>query len=163
MQNSDLTNESFHMKKVGQNFLGILNDLKRRPEDASKELGVSLEKLIDIIQGKELLSTEIITKAIKIWPVNVSDFHIIFDDTINGIKIMSTEESKLNPSIHFAGRFAGKEAIKKAVLSSGLLKQISMKDIEIISTKNIPRVSIELLNNHIELSISLQAASVKIS
>jgi len=99
MQNSDLTNESFHMKKVGQNFLGILNDLKRRPEDASKELGVSLEKLIDIIQGKELLSTEIITKAIKIWPVNVSDFHIIFDDTINGIKIMSTEESKLTSRI----------------------------------------------------------------
>ena len=63
-------------------------------------------------------------------------------------------ESKLNPAIHFAGRFAGKEAIKKAVLSSGLLKQISVKDIEIISSKNIPRVSIESLNNHIELSIS---------
>jgi len=95
MQNPDLTNESFHMKKVGQNFLGILNDLKRRPEDASNELDVPLEKIIDIIHGKELLSTEIITKAIKIWPVNVSDFHIIFDDTINGIKIMTTEESKL--------------------------------------------------------------------
>ena len=95
MQNPDLTNESFHMKKVGQNFLGILNDLKRRPEDASNELNVPLEKIIDIIHGKELLSTEIITKAIKIWPVNVSDFHIIFDDTINGIKIMTAEESKL--------------------------------------------------------------------
>ena len=63
-------------------------------------------------------------------------------------------ESKRTPAIHFAGRFAGKEAIKKAILSSGLLKRISMKDIEIISVKNIPRVSIQSLNNYIELSIS---------
>jgi len=63
-------------------------------------------------------------------------------------------ESKLNPAIHFAGRFAGKEAIKKAVLSSGLLKRISMKDIEIIPVNNIPRVKILSLDNHINLSIS---------
>ena len=27
-------------KRIGSNFLGILNDLKRRPEDAARELGV---------------------------------------------------------------------------------------------------------------------------
>ena len=63
-------------------------------------------------------------------------------------------ESKSNPAMHFAGRFAGKEAIKKAVLSSELLDRISMKDIKIISVNNIPKVSIKLLDNYINLSIS---------
>ena len=39
--------------KDGKNFLGILNDLKRRPEDAAKELGVSEEEIRLIINGKK--------------------------------------------------------------------------------------------------------------
>ena len=35
------------------------------------------------------------------------------------------------PSIHFAGRFAGKEAVKKALLTSGHFSSISLKEIEI--------------------------------
>ena len=41
MQESRHNDESLHMSKVGKNFLGILNDLKRRPEDAAKELGIT--------------------------------------------------------------------------------------------------------------------------
>ena len=41
-------------------------------------------------------------------------------------KIFTNEEIsycklKADPPVHFAGRFAGKEAIKKAILSSGIL------------------------------------------
>jgi holo-[acyl-carrier protein] synthase len=43
---------------------------------------------------------------------------------------------KVNPIIHFAGRFAAKEAITKALLSSEIVNSISMKSIEIISGKN---------------------------
>jgi len=32
-------------KRIGSNFLGILNDLKRRPEDAARELGVTTEEI----------------------------------------------------------------------------------------------------------------------
>ena len=85
--------------KSGQNFLGILNDLKRRPEDAAAELGISLEELTQIIDGKKTLSQEIIEKAVKIWPVNVSDFYIIYDDTPTGVKLMSAEESKMSSRI----------------------------------------------------------------
>ena len=35
--------------KSGQNFLGILNDIKRRPEDAAEELGVPLDEINAII------------------------------------------------------------------------------------------------------------------
>ena len=99
MQESPHNDESTHMSKVGKNFLGILNDLKRRPEDAAKELGIPLEQIQAIIDGKKLLSSEIIELAAKIWPVNVSDFYIIYDDTPTGIKSMSAEESKLSSRI----------------------------------------------------------------
>ena len=62
--------------------------------------------------------------------------------------------SKLNPAIHFAGRFAGKEAIKKALLSSDLLSKISMKEIEILSDKNIPKVIMPNLPCSVKISIS---------
>ena len=38
--------------KSGKNFLGILNDIKRRPEDAAKELQISLDEINSIINGK---------------------------------------------------------------------------------------------------------------
>ena len=63
MQESRHNDESTHMSKVGKNFLGILNDLKRRPEDAAKELGIPLEQIQAIIDGKKLLSSEIILKC----------------------------------------------------------------------------------------------------
>jgi len=105
MQESYGIKDSLHMVKVGKNFLGILNDIKRRPEDAAKELGVPLEHIQAIIEGKKLLSSEIIELAVKIWPVNVSDFYIIYDDTPTGIKSMSSEESKISSRImHRAGK-----------------------------------------------------------
>ena len=91
--------QSKELIKSGQNFLGILNDLKRRPEDAATELGISLEEITQIIDGEKILSQEIIEKAVKIWPVNVSDFYIIYDDTPTGVKLMSAEESKMSSRI----------------------------------------------------------------
>ena len=44
--------------------------------------------------------------------------------------------NKVDSFIHFAGRFAAKEAITKALLSSEKIDSINMKSIEIISGKN---------------------------
>ena len=85
--------------KSGKNFLGILNDIKRRPEDASDELQVPLEEIYAIIEGKEPLSPELISKAIKIWPVNARDFYIVQDDCPLGVKIMRAEESEKSSRI----------------------------------------------------------------
>jgi len=89
----------FELIKSGQNFLGILNDIKRRPEDAAKELDVSLEEILSIISGKKPISQEIINRAIKIWPVNTRDFYITKDDCPIGVKIMKSEESKKSSRI----------------------------------------------------------------
>ncbi|MBT3300551.1 MAG: holo-ACP synthase [Candidatus Marinimicrobia bacterium] len=42
-------------------------------------------------------------------------------------------QSKANPAIHFSGRFSAKEAIQKAIYSSGYKTIIPLKKIEIIS------------------------------
>ena len=81
-------------KRIGSNFLGILNDLKRRPEDAAEELGVSLAEINSIIEGKQELSFDLVSKAASIWPVNTRDFFIVRDDCETGIKIMTAVESK---------------------------------------------------------------------
>jgi len=86
--------ERLYRIQSGQNFLGILNDIKRRPVDAAKELEVDLEQIESIIQGKELISQELVDKAIKIWPINARDFFVIRDDTPLGVKIMRMEKSK---------------------------------------------------------------------
>lgn len=51
-------------------------------------------------------------------------------------------ESKEHPEIHFAGRFAAKEAIAKAIYQSGYDKIIPFSDIEILNdAEGRPQVS----------------------
>ena len=69
--------KNLELIRFGNYFLGILNDLKRRPEDAAKELNVSLEEIMDIINGRKEISSEIIARAAKIWPVNLRDFYLM--------------------------------------------------------------------------------------
>ena len=97
--------ESRENKRIGSNFLGILNDIKRRPSDAAKELKISNEEIQNIINGQSRLSSEIISKATKIWPVNARDFYIMHDDCPNGLKIMRCEDSvKSSRIMHRAGK-----------------------------------------------------------
>jgi len=94
MLKEDILVSKLDLIKSGQNFLGILNDIKRRPEDAARELSVSLEEINAIISGKKIISQEIVNKALKIWPVNARDFYTVHDDCPLGIKIMRAEDSK---------------------------------------------------------------------
>ena len=94
MLNESISADTEYLIKSGINFLGILNDLKRRPEDAANELQVSIDEINLIIQGKIKIRSEIIDKALNIWPVNARDFYVIQDDCTLGVKIMTAEQSK---------------------------------------------------------------------
>ena len=74
-------------------FRKILNDLKRRPEDAAKDLGIPLEKINSLLNGNDQITSDLISKALSVWPINPSDFFSISDDTINDVKIFSKEDS----------------------------------------------------------------------
>ena len=98
----DIQNED---KRIGSNFLGILNDLKRRPEDAARELGVTTEEIDLIIEGEKKLSSEMVEHAAKIWPINERDFYIVRDDCTLGVKIMtSTNSEKSSRVMNRAGK-----------------------------------------------------------
>jgi len=91
--------EQIELIKAGKNFLGILNDIKRRPEDAANELQIPLEEINAIIEGKKPINQELVNKAIQIWPINARDFYVIQDDCRTGVKIMRAEESKKSSRI----------------------------------------------------------------
>ena len=75
-------------------------------------------------------------------------------------KIFTTNEilyckSNSNPHLHFSGKFAAKEAIKKALLSNSIVQSISLKKIEILNNKDkSPYVYIKSLKN-IKFNISV--------
>lgn len=80
-------------KNFAQRFRKIINDLKRRPEDAAKDLGLSIYEVEKILEGKTSLNIDIIDKATKVWPVNHSDFFSIEDDTSDDFKIFKKSHS----------------------------------------------------------------------
>ncbi len=88
MENSE------EMVRVGNNFRSLINDLKRRPEDAANELGLTLEELKLIMDGKKHLSNVIISKAQGVWPINYRDLCLIKNDCPKGVKILRYDESK---------------------------------------------------------------------
>ena len=83
-------------KELSNKFRKILNDLKRRPEDASKDLNIDLSKINKILDSDEDVSFDIISKAVEVWPVNYSDFFSKYNDTDQGFKIMKKSESNLS-------------------------------------------------------------------
>jgi holo-[acyl-carrier protein] synthase len=76
-------------------------------------------------------------------------------------KVFTEEEisycnSHSNPEIHFSGKYAAKEAVKKALLSNDLIEQISLKNIKILNRDNkAPYVVIEhIMGLNYNVSIS---------
>lgn len=106
----------------------------------------------DTFIGTDIVSIPRITKMINSSQGDKFTQRIFTEDEINYCN------NKANPIIHFAGRFAAKEAITKAILSSEIIDLISMKSIEIISGKNRkPEVNLQLnskLKIQCKLSIS---------
>ena len=71
-----------------------------------------------------------------------------FLDKIFTAKEITYCNSYSNPYLHFSGKYAAKESIKKALLSNSIVKSISLKKIEILNNKDkSPYVSIKSLKN----------------
>ena len=73
-------------------------------------------------------------------------------------KIFTEEEvfycnSNTNPEIHYSGKYAAKEAIKKALLSSDIIKHISLKDIKILNRDD--KSPYVIIDNLMELNYNI--------
>ena len=52
----------------------IINDLKRRPEDAAIDLKISQSVFNQYLRGKKQIDEGFVKKAVNVWPVNITDF-----------------------------------------------------------------------------------------
>ncbi len=102
-----------------------------------------------IYLGTDIVEVERIARLIKAWAGRFLE------------RIYTPEEivycqKQASPPIHFAGRFAAKEAVKKAVYSAGYDTPIAFNQIQITRTKQgAPLVEVVNLNDFdIKLSIS---------
>ena len=134
--------------RSGINFLGILNDLKRRPEDAAKELGVSLEEILSVIKGEKELSHDIIKLAAEIWSVNISDFYLIHDDSPNGVKIMRAEESQKSSRVMDRGGSPYYEYRDTAMSSVSLFRPEWIEELCIVDDNEPDSPAVQWNNGH---------------
>tara|TARA_B100001123_G_scaffold403728_1_gene492479 strand:- start:1018 stop:2148 length:1131 start_codon:yes stop_codon:yes gene_type:complete len=71
----------------------ILNDLKRRPEDAAKELNINLKNFKKILNGKKIINEKLVKKISSKYPIKISDLVNPYFDIGNDYKIMHASES----------------------------------------------------------------------
>ena len=143
---SDVKNSE--LVRFGNYFLGLLNDLKRRPVDAAEELDVPLEEIMNIIEGKNEISSEIISRATKIWPVNFRDFFLIHDDCPNGIKIMHAEDSAKSSRVMNRGGMPYYEYRDTAMSSVALFRPEWIEELCEVEDNDPNNTTVQWNNGH---------------
>ena len=136
------------MPASSKKFRKILNDLKRRPEDASKDLGISLRKIKGILKSKVFSDLSLIEKAVKVWPVNYSDFFHTEDDTVNDYKIFKLSEANKSERIMYRG---GKPyySYKDTVMSKiSPFRPEWIQELVIVENDKINNKSVKFNNGH---------------
>jgi methylphosphonate synthase len=140
--------KNLELVRFGNYFLGILNDLKRRPVDAAKELNISLEDIMSIIEGRKEISPEIITRAAKIWPVNLRDFYLIKDDCPNGVKIMRAEESAKSSRVMERGGTPYYEYRDTAMSGVSLFRPEWIEELHVVDDNDPDNSTVKWNNGH---------------
>ncbi|WP_158890669.1 XRE family transcriptional regulator [Amycolatopsis anabasis] len=85
--------DSTYLERTGVIFRAVINDLKRDPASAARDLEVPVEVVEDILGGRRAIPPEVLERAVRVWPVNERDFFPIHDDAPEGVRIMRAAES----------------------------------------------------------------------
>ena len=99
------SNESLkspYLQAIGSRILSELNDLKRTVGAAAKDLDIPICELHNIIKGKstEAAANQLISKMGQVYPIDHLQLHLLKDDTLDGVKFMTAEESKKTSRIY---------------------------------------------------------------
>ena len=129
-------------------FRKILNDLKRRPEDAAKDLKISEKKLLKLLKKNKFDNFNIIKKATKIWPVNYGDFFSFEDDTRKDFKIMRANKS--NKSSRIMSRGGNPYYLYKDTVMSKLspFKPELITELQIVNNNSANNSDVKFNNGH---------------
>ena len=90
------------LQAIGSRIICELNDLKRTPKSAAKELNVPIKELHKIIKGcsTEEQAFRLINRMGQIYPIDHTQMYLLKDDTLNGARFMTAEESLINSRIY---------------------------------------------------------------
>jgi transcriptional regulator with XRE-family HTH domain len=138
-----MLNNNFNIR-----FKKILNDLKRRPEDAAKDLGVTKKTIDNILNGKKNLSFKLIKKAVSVWPVNFSEFFEIIDDTKNGFKIFKNAEANSTKRKMYRGGeayYLYKDSVMSKISS---FRPEWIQQLKIVNNSNPNNSNVKFNNGH---------------
>jgi quercetin dioxygenase-like cupin family protein len=83
----------------------FLNDIKRRPVDAAKDMGMSVNQFNRILEGKKKITISFVKKALTVWPIKISDFENPFFFSNKRFKIMKKSSSVKTSRIMKRGGF----------------------------------------------------------
>ena len=88
--------------------------------------------------------------------ISIEKYQTKFLDRVFSAEEQEYCQSKSNPAIHYAGRFAAKEAVIKSIKSSGFDKHIELRSISIINNADgSPHVDLDIkYNGLVKVSIS---------
>ena len=129
-------------------FRKILNDLKRRPEDAAKDLKISKKKLLLLLKKNKFNEFDIIKKSTKVWPVNYCDFFSFEDDTRKDFKVMRANES--NKSSRIMSRGGNPYYLYKDTVMSKLspFKPELITELQIVNNNSANNSDVKFNNGH---------------
>ncbi len=129
-------------------LLGILNDLKRRPEDAATELGLSNEYIDEILSGSKPLEAELVEKICQLWPVNPRDFALIHDDAPSGVITMSASKSATSSRVMTRNNKDYYEYRDTACSRVSSFRPEWIKELHIVEDNNAENNTVEWNNGH---------------
>ena len=88
------------------------------------------------------------TDIVKIDRIKNLSKDVKFLNKIFSVKELEYCNLYSDPVIHLSGKYAAKEAVKKALLSSRLLDYVSMKAIEVLNNKDkSPYINLSILKD----------------
>jgi transcriptional regulator with XRE-family HTH domain len=85
--------------KIGNLLRSLLNDLKRRPEDAARELGIKNDEIHEYLSDALPFPAALIRRACEVWPVSPREFSMVLDDAPDGVKRMSAADSEASARV----------------------------------------------------------------
>jgi len=134
--------------RTGENFRAILNDLKRRPEDAAAELGVAVAEIEQIIGGERPLPPELVERATATWPVSPRDFYLLRDDAPTGVRIHRAADSERSSRVMSRAGSAYYEYRDTAMSSLAQFRPEWIKELCIVDDDDAENAAVQWNNGH---------------
>lgn len=142
-------NSGHESQRLAANFRSMLNDLKRRPEDAARDLDVKVEVILAVLAGDAPLSKELVARALEVWPVSERDFFLLRDDAPQGVKIMRAHESAASSRIMNRGGQAYYEYRDTAMSSSAAFRPEWIRQLCVVDDNDPDNTSALWNNGHL--------------